>query len=183
MNNLKPIEWGPGKLRNFKRIYADATLKGKEYFMFEGLEFFTQYAGYLIEYLDDQFRPERNSPYEGTHLMMDSERLSLLRSIGADKYIANHDLIAEAVSCIDELRKPKECGCGDIRPFYEFCHICGKCQTGCCMCVSRAEFAELALKNARLTAALKAFGWSDEGQPVALVKSPETAPEKGIDNP
>lgn len=28
-----------------------------------------------------------------------------------------------------------ECGCGDIRFAGDMCHICGRCQIGCCMCV------------------------------------------------
>lgn len=50
----------------------------------------------------------------------------------------------QAIRRVDELEailkqreahdKMTTCGCGDIRPAAEFCHICGKCQMGCCMC-------------------------------------------------
>lgn len=30
-----------------------------------------------------------------------------------------------------------ECGCGDIRFAGDMCHICGKCQLGCCMCEAK----------------------------------------------
>ena len=26
------------------------------------------------------------------------------------------------------------CGCGDLRPIWEFCPTCGQCQIGGCMC-------------------------------------------------
>ena len=31
-----------------------------------------------------------------------------------------------------------ECGCGDSRYRGEMCHICGKCQIGCCMCAEES---------------------------------------------
>lgn len=55
---------------------------------------------------------------------------------------------------LDALRRPpqhetllrmKTCGCGDIRPEGEFCHICGKCQMGCCMCSENHKQARIDL--------------------------------------
>jgi hypothetical protein len=40
--------------------------------------------------------------------------------------------------------KMKTCDCGG-----EFCHICGKCQTGCCMCSENHEQARVDLAACR----------------------------------
>ncbi len=38
-----------------------------------------------------------------------------------------------------QLGEPVTCGCGDIRWRGDMCHICGKCQMGCCMCADELE--------------------------------------------
>ena len=54
----------------------------------------------------------------------------------ACKRVDELEAIVKAREAHDKLT---ECGCGDIRPAAEFCHICGKCQMGCCMCGERID--------------------------------------------
>ena len=66
----------------------------------------------------------------------------------------------QAIRRVDELEsllkqreahdKMTECGCGDIRPAAEFCHICGKCQMGCCMCAALLEDARKTIDELRV---------------------------------
>lgn len=37
----------------------------------------------------------------------------------------------EVIGALNEI---VQCGCGDERPLFEFCHVCGECLTGCCSC-------------------------------------------------
>lgn len=50
------ITWVPSKLDAFRKQYEAAVKKDLETFMWEGREFFTPYAKYLIEYLSYRFR-------------------------------------------------------------------------------------------------------------------------------
>ena len=43
--------------------------------------------------------------------------------------------LAILVAELKRLRRSVECGCGDVRLVSDMCHICGKCQMGCCVCV------------------------------------------------
>jgi hypothetical protein len=78
-----------------------------------------------------------------------------LRGEAAKSLLAQLELRAEAARLRGELLASKSmlaqreaqlkmqtCECGDIRPTGEFCHICGKCQTGCCMCVSIQRYEQ-----------------------------------------
>ena len=46
------INWTRPMLERFKKAYADAVAQGLDDFIFDGNEFVTDYAKYLIEYLD-----------------------------------------------------------------------------------------------------------------------------------
>jgi len=48
------INFTPEKLKDFKKLY-EATEPGKT-FMFEGREVLKDYAKYVIQYLEDQFK-------------------------------------------------------------------------------------------------------------------------------
>ncbi len=45
------IQWTPEKFKRFKKSYAKAVESDVQSFVFEGSEFVTGYAEYLIEYL------------------------------------------------------------------------------------------------------------------------------------
>jgi hypothetical protein len=51
----KTVTWTPTKKRKFRRAYRHARARGLEQFTFDGNEFVTDYAKYLLEYLDAQF--------------------------------------------------------------------------------------------------------------------------------
>lgn len=51
----KTMTWTRDTFENFKRAYKANS--EKESFIFEGNEFVTSYAKYLIEYLETQFNP------------------------------------------------------------------------------------------------------------------------------
>ena len=57
MNNnpRKTIDWTLPMLRRFKKAYGRAVADKKDSFVFDGNEFVTDYAKYLIEYLDKEF--------------------------------------------------------------------------------------------------------------------------------
>lgn len=48
------ITWTTYKLKRFKHAYAECTT---DRFVFEGHEFLKDYAKYLIEYLEREFKP------------------------------------------------------------------------------------------------------------------------------
>jgi hypothetical protein len=50
------IEWTPVQLASFKRAYNDATKASAAQFKWQGHDFLTAYAKYLIEYLETQFQ-------------------------------------------------------------------------------------------------------------------------------
>lgn len=52
------IQFTPVKLALLKMAYTNATTRGDVIFTFEGNELLTQYAKYLIEYLDSQFKKQ-----------------------------------------------------------------------------------------------------------------------------
>jgi hypothetical protein len=81
------------------------------------------------------------------------------------------------------------CGCGDISMRGDMCHICGRCQIGCCDCVDRKEFedlqsisevvvAELATSNEALKVAEEAL--TDIADTDSYKDQTETA-EKALD--
>lgn len=49
------IDWTPDLLRKFKREYNKAVKTGAEQFTFDDHDFVTDYAKYLIEYLEGRF--------------------------------------------------------------------------------------------------------------------------------
>lgn len=53
---MKTIQWTGIKLVRFKIAYRNARVNKAETFHFEGNEFVTNYAKYLIEYLDSKFK-------------------------------------------------------------------------------------------------------------------------------
>jgi hypothetical protein len=53
---MKTILWTKHKLKEIKKAYAKALELKQESFFFEGNEFVTEYAKYLIEYLEPQFQ-------------------------------------------------------------------------------------------------------------------------------
>ncbi len=55
INKFPIIEWTPDKLMKFKAAYAGAIIGKHNSFEFQGNEYDTGYAKYLMEYLDDQF--------------------------------------------------------------------------------------------------------------------------------
>lgn len=68
-----------------------------------------------------------------------------------------------------EARKEVTCGCGDIRPKSEMCHLCGNCQMGCCFCITAKEadalnqkVATIANENTRLRQTLTLIEIIDE---------------------
>ncbi len=50
------ITWTKPMLARFRRRYAEAAAKQEDTFVFEGNQFVTNYAKYLIEYLGSQLR-------------------------------------------------------------------------------------------------------------------------------
>jgi hypothetical protein len=53
---MNTITWTPEMLKRFKDAYERAINGGNDSFMFDGNEFVTPYAGYLIEYLEIEFK-------------------------------------------------------------------------------------------------------------------------------
>ena len=51
---MREIEWHRAKLKRFKRSYQIALQKRHVKFTFEGTEFLTSYAHYLIKFLEQQ---------------------------------------------------------------------------------------------------------------------------------
>jgi hypothetical protein len=49
------LTWTKDKLKRFKKVYSKAVAENEESFFFEGNEFVTGYAKYLIEYLSPKF--------------------------------------------------------------------------------------------------------------------------------
>ena len=86
-------------------------------------------------------------------LEKDSQRL---RDINCTFEINHHRIV-------NELTAAAECGCGDLIPKSEFCHLCGKCQMGCCFCVSKKEHGELEAERDALQSRLdEANAWIGE---------------------
>jgi len=56
MKKLKQINWTPDMLGRFKIIYDSAVSGKHNSFVFEGNEFVTPYAKYLIEFLESKFK-------------------------------------------------------------------------------------------------------------------------------
>lgn len=56
MQNSK-VNWTETKLNRFKESFSRAVKQEKEIFLFEGSEFVTGYARYLIAYLSTQKLP------------------------------------------------------------------------------------------------------------------------------
>lgn len=52
---MKSINWTREMLARFKKRYQQAVDKSEEQFNFDGNDFVTDYAKYLIEYLDEVF--------------------------------------------------------------------------------------------------------------------------------
>lgn len=59
-NHQPEITWTPAKLQRFKVHYKTACDNTQESFRFEGHIFMCEYAKYLIEYLEGQFREMRD---------------------------------------------------------------------------------------------------------------------------
>jgi len=53
--SIHQVEWDRPKLDRLKNAYANAVTDEQEQFEFEGLEFVTGYAKYLIMYLEAEF--------------------------------------------------------------------------------------------------------------------------------
>lgn len=53
---MKQLSWTKKTFTYFKRHYIRALNNNQSSFFFEGNEFFTSYAKYLIEYLEPQFK-------------------------------------------------------------------------------------------------------------------------------
>lgn len=54
-DDRKVINWTPAMLRRMKTAYKAAVEGGRDTFVFDGNEFVTSYAKYLIQYLDSLF--------------------------------------------------------------------------------------------------------------------------------
>lgn len=54
------IEFSQANIPKFKAAYSLARTKEKKTFIFEGKEFVTDYAKYVIEYIDLQFNKQQN---------------------------------------------------------------------------------------------------------------------------
>lgn len=50
------LEFTPSKARRFKEVYQDTLEHHRQSFIFEGHEFLTDYAKYVIEYLESRFK-------------------------------------------------------------------------------------------------------------------------------
>lgn len=50
--NQETITFTPESFRSFKKLWAVSAQQGDEQFTFEGHEFLTAYAKYLIEYIE-----------------------------------------------------------------------------------------------------------------------------------
>lgn len=50
------VEFTPAKRDALRAAHTRAVSKGRESFVFEGREYLTEYAKYVLEYLDSQFR-------------------------------------------------------------------------------------------------------------------------------
>lgn len=48
--------WTPEKLARFKEAYVAADKRHRDEFKFDGYSFYTGYAKYLIEYLEQEFQ-------------------------------------------------------------------------------------------------------------------------------
>lgn len=55
MSGQKQIEFTPEKAEQLRKAYNKAVEEKKDSFVFQGDEFVTSYAKYLLEYLDMQF--------------------------------------------------------------------------------------------------------------------------------
>jgi hypothetical protein len=53
---MKEINFTPHLFRKLKTAYRNAIRQGQDVFIFEGNEILTQYAKYLIEYLQTKFK-------------------------------------------------------------------------------------------------------------------------------
>ena len=56
------VNFNREKLRQFKKIYLAAVEDKKEIFIFDGEEYVTGYAKYVIEYLENKFKKQQNLP-------------------------------------------------------------------------------------------------------------------------
>lgn len=52
------VNFNREKLRQFKKIYLAAVEDKKEIFIFDGEEYVTGYAKYVIEYLENKFKKQ-----------------------------------------------------------------------------------------------------------------------------
>jgi hypothetical protein len=53
--NYKTVSWSPTDFKYFKRAYTRAVNGGAEQFKFQGNDFVTGYAKYLIQYLESNY--------------------------------------------------------------------------------------------------------------------------------
>lgn len=56
---MTTVNWTPVKLIRFQKAYREARETNRDSFVFEGNEFVTLYAKYLIEYLESVFEQRR----------------------------------------------------------------------------------------------------------------------------
>ena len=56
------VNWTEEKLAEFKKEYATAERRRRDCFKFNGHEFYTGYAKYLIEYLEQDFKAKGIMP-------------------------------------------------------------------------------------------------------------------------
>ena len=59
---MKMINFDRQKLKELKTLYNKAVKESKESFTYNGDEYLTSYAKYMIEYLDSQFNNKNNNP-------------------------------------------------------------------------------------------------------------------------
>lgn len=61
MSKQKMVEYTPEKRDRLRKAYDKARSYGHGTFSFDGHTYLTDYAKYLLEYLDDQFADARRS--------------------------------------------------------------------------------------------------------------------------
>lgn len=60
MAEVEKIEFTRPKMKRFQKAYDLAVKEGKETFTFDGHEWLTQYAKYVLEYLNDKINGTKN---------------------------------------------------------------------------------------------------------------------------
>jgi len=55
---MPDIMFDPPMLNRLKKAYDKATSESKDMFAFEGNDYITNYAKYLIEYLEERFKKQ-----------------------------------------------------------------------------------------------------------------------------